>query len=332
MELENEAVRQIAHEIAEKLGETDEIPVRQIEAIVKLMGEEFARARLEEALKIQSEGGMKTDDGQRERTVGGIFFYRVKGQLNKGQKATLFPNFGKKRGLTMEWAERTEYLAKLYEARDFGKMHYVNITLQGRPSAIAEHGNTIVMPLVYEHKPAPYPQGVPRPPLDPSTYIIYMARKHWEAITESLQADANDRMVIDGTCFHDRENEAVAVFAINVTTRHLRKAANAAQDDGEGLEVEAGGEDTKAQPAQPAPDEAKPKKQQKPAKAPAPALGDVPPEVAKKLKELHSAADILRNRIAAMESSGQAGVSMTKKLLRDTERRIAAIEKEYAQP
>lgn len=38
----------------------------------------------------------------------------------------------------------------------------------------------------------------------------------------------------------------------------------------------------------------------------------------------------LRDRIATMEAKGQRGVSMTKKLLANTEKKIAAIEKQYA--
>ena len=57
----------------------------------------------------------------------------------------------------------------------------------------------------------------------------------------------------------------------------------------------------------------------------------VPPEVGDKLRQLYSAAETLRERVATMESKGQAGVAMTKKLLRTTEKQIEALERKFVE-
>ena len=49
-----------------------------------------------------------------------------------------------------------------------------------------------------------------------------------------------------------------------------------------------------------------------------------------KLEKLYSAAETLRERIADMEAKGKGGVAMTKKLLKNTEKQIEALEKYHA--
>lgn len=335
MELENQAVQEQAQEIAKALGETEEVPIRQIESIVKVMGEEFAKAAVQETLEIEEKGGLKTEDGKRRRTVGGVFFYLVKGKLTNSQKLAIFPNFGQKYGEVVEWAERIPYLTKLFEEPDFGKIRHLSITVHGRPGEIIEHDNTIIIPVVHEHKPTPFPRGVPQPPLDPAVYVVYMAKKHWEAIKESLENYPSDRMVVEGSCYIDIETQSIAIFAINVTTRRLRKEAKRLEENPEAASGDGAEEGEKANGKKPdaeakaSKEKKKKPKKDKPASEPAAAAVKLPPDVAKKLDQLNNAANTLRQRIEAMESSGQAGVAMTKKLLRNTEKQIAAIEKQY---
>ena len=59
-------------------------------------------------------------------------------------------------------------------------------------------------------------------------------------------------------------------------------------------------------------------------------MGNVPASVSDKLKQLHSAADTLRQKIATMEEKGQkTGLNMTRRLLEQTEKQIATLEKQY---
>ena len=69
--------------IAQKLGETEPEPLQRLRAVVDILGPEQALAMCEKALAVEQQGGMLTQDGTRRRTVGGIFFYLVRGTGNK---------------------------------------------------------------------------------------------------------------------------------------------------------------------------------------------------------------------------------------------------------
>jgi hypothetical protein len=57
----------------------------------------------------------------------------------------------------------------------------------------------------------------------------------------------------------------------------------------------------------------------------------LPPEAEAQIHQLQSAATVLREKLAAMEATGQrAGVEMTRRVLDKTERKIAALEEQYA--
>ena len=61
--------------IADRLGETEELPRQQIIKIVQALGRTQACAILEQTLEIQANGGMLTQNKKQKRTVGGIFFH-----------------------------------------------------------------------------------------------------------------------------------------------------------------------------------------------------------------------------------------------------------------
>lgn len=61
------------------------------------------------------------------------------------------------------------------------------------------------------------------------------------------------------------------------------------------------------------------------------ATSTIPPEVAEKLTILHRSAERLREKIAALEASGQqAGLVITRRLLESAEQQIAEIERLYS--
>jgi hypothetical protein len=59
--------------IAQTLGETEPEPLQRLRAVVDILGPEQALALCENALAVEQQGGMLTQDGTRRRTVGGIF-------------------------------------------------------------------------------------------------------------------------------------------------------------------------------------------------------------------------------------------------------------------
>lgn len=87
--------RKSIEEIAATLGETDEVPLRQIEAIVRLCGVSFTQAIVKEALEIDASGGLMTSDGSHRRTKGGIFFYLVRYRVSPPVRRIIYNRKGK---------------------------------------------------------------------------------------------------------------------------------------------------------------------------------------------------------------------------------------------
>jgi hypothetical protein len=69
------------YKIAEQLGERAPQAVALIGRIIRRLGLDLARQLAEAAIATQQAGGMLTDDGTRQRTLGGIFFVLVRTHL-----------------------------------------------------------------------------------------------------------------------------------------------------------------------------------------------------------------------------------------------------------
>ncbi|MGB7339758.1 MAG: hypothetical protein WBC91_12765 [Phototrophicaceae bacterium] len=314
MTMDTAEIQAYTAEIAKMLGEKDDKPISQIAAMVEHIGREFVQTRVDETNKIEEAGGMKTDDGKRRRTKGGVFFYLCKGKMTDEQRAVIFPHFGQK-GRVVEWEERHEFIDDLVDDEDLqGNMRYVTIHLHGRPGKVVKEDHSIMTTIKHVHKKTPLPKGVPHPPLTPTIYTVYMSRKHWEGVEESINEYKSDRLIIEGTLFYDGETESIAVFANSVTTRRIEKLANKAKNEDA---PEASKNDTASSNEASASAQAEPEENE-------PVTAD------SKLEKLYSAAEKLRSRIAEMEEKGQRGVNMTKQLLRNTEKQIEVLEKSKA--
>jgi hypothetical protein len=76
--------------ISKALGEADEGPLAQIQAVVDALGEETSIALLAETERIEKAGGMERGDGKGRRSPGGVFFYLARQKLPKEQRAAIF--------------------------------------------------------------------------------------------------------------------------------------------------------------------------------------------------------------------------------------------------
>ena len=329
--MQPDEIKAYVAEVAEKLGETEEKPVNQIALLVEHAGKEFVEEHLAETLKIEENGGMMTDDKKRRRTKGGVFFYIIKGKLDAEIRGKIFPGYGQSMGKSVAWEERQEYMQPLIDGGEHGEMRYVIMTLHGRPGKVHIEDNSVMTTIAHTHGQIPLPRGVPHPPQEETLYTVYMPRKSWDEIEESLKKYKNDRLVVEGTIFYDKETETIAIMATRVSTKRMDKAAKREEQKSKpGSDKKAPESDVKK-----ASKSSKPTKTAKPMPQPKPQVqvdipDGTPPDAADKLRQLHSAAETLRERIAAMEEKGQAGVAMTKKLLRNTEKQIEALEKMYA--
>lgn len=76
--------------IAKALGESDEVPLTQIDGVVRALGEETSLKLLEETKGIEAKGGMMLPDGSRRRSPGGVFFFLARQQLSVDDKHRIF--------------------------------------------------------------------------------------------------------------------------------------------------------------------------------------------------------------------------------------------------
>ena len=96
----------------------------------------------------------------------------------------------------------------------------MKITLIGRPGQVTEKGNVVITTMQNKKSP-PLPKALPPLPNNPTIYTVYIARKQWRKVAESIK-DAEDQLIIEGYPVFDKESDTVAVFAIHTTTRNLQ--------------------------------------------------------------------------------------------------------------
>jgi RNA recognition motif-containing protein len=87
--------RRAIEEIAAQLGETEKVPLRQLEALVRLTSISLAQALLKEAEEVDAADGMMTNDGTRKRTKGGVFFYLARPRVSPPVRQIVFVRKGK---------------------------------------------------------------------------------------------------------------------------------------------------------------------------------------------------------------------------------------------
>jgi PHAX RNA-binding domain len=250
--------RDVAHQVAEQLGETGASQRRQIHTIVWALGPVQTWALVREALEVDAGEGMMTPDGSRRRTVGGIFFHLAysKGTPEPGKVLTrvpppstqqkrksvssvqpapanttpeerkpLLPPVKEAPVLPFLWQDR---LAALAEAATQKGTANVKITVIGRPGKIVDRGTCVVTIMESTRIPA-LPKGLPTPPATPTTYTVSIASKQWKKVAETIIADPDDLLIVEGFPTTDPHASAIAVFATNITTRNLQHAQKEAK-------------------------------------------------------------------------------------------------------
>jgi len=239
--------RQSAQEIAQALGETAPAPMRQIAQLLQVLGADLTRALLQEALQVETAGGLLTEDGSRRRTPGGIFFKLARGRLTKDQQYTVFGRRWTKqrtqspqgsatnpqpRAPSLRWIERGELIREAITQP--GKVNTVKVTLIGRPGKVQARGDFTLLLMTHSGPLPTLPKGIPVPATVPETrYIVYIGAKQWRGVAEAIK-NPDDVLIIEGTQFFDKEHDAIAVFATNTTTKATQQAKRQAQQERSG--------------------------------------------------------------------------------------------------
>ncbi len=210
--------------IAAQLGETEQLPLRQIARALTALGEERIRALVARALAIEAQGGLMLPDGSRRRTLGGVFFQLLRKDVTPAERRAIFPPHPSSRSpavatrASFSW---DDYAAALHELRRPGEATSVKITIIGRPAETFERGPVVIVSLKSERVPG-LPKGLPVP-AQPTTYALLIARKQWEKVAASLR-QPEDLLIVEGYPTLDRRFEGITVLATRTTTKLLQQA------------------------------------------------------------------------------------------------------------
>jgi hypothetical protein len=218
--------------IADTLGETESGPVEQIGRTLELLGPERVQKLVEETLKIEAEGGMLVEGGERRRTTGGVFFKLVKGNTTPEERRAIFPHLQKAEVPPPPTLEEIQQ-AISEASQQKGEASTVKITITGRPGKIVEKGQVVITSLKSTKAPS-LSKVLPKPPEDPMTYIVFIAKKQWDKVKDSIK-NPDDKLIVDGYPVLDKrigQSGTMTIYAQHVRSmlmeqaqREVRKAA-----------------------------------------------------------------------------------------------------------
>ena len=232
----------VADYISAALSETEWQARGQIARIVTVLGEDAARALLDEAQQVEASGGMLINDKSRRRTPGGVFFYLAAQRLTDEQQEIVWQKarrpHKKDAGAAvvsapastktppLQWSERGTLYQQIPNT-EYGEAKTVKVTLIGRPGKVVERGDLVLTTMKSSKVPA-LPKGLPTPPSQPTTYALYLSARHWRKVREALQ-NPEDVLIVEGWQAFDPDLKGIAVWGTNVTTKFLQQQQRAEQ-------------------------------------------------------------------------------------------------------
>lgn len=212
--------------VAAQLNETNPGALTQIARIVERMGDEFVATAVADTLRIEAEGGQMTEDKQRRRTTGGVFFYLVRGRITAEDRKVLFPRPPRPAKpplpttIMLRDAERQAIYAQLKSHPGVAKN--MKLTLVGRPAKILKRDTFVAVTLASREPPA-LPKGLPELPVqEPTVYLVYIANKQWRKVEEAIQ-NPEDKLIIEGYPYNDKKMGVIGVLTQSVTTVNLQR-------------------------------------------------------------------------------------------------------------
>lgn len=229
--------------IAAQLGETEELPKRQIARAVRVLGEQRVQELVAETLAIEDAGGLMLPDGSRKRTRGGVFFRLIRERAGKRERYRIFrpqerpgqqqaqggrrtaaPSPGR-----VTWEEIAAELPALFaDAQTTGKEAKVKLTAIGRPSKVHEQGDVVTFALRSTQAPS-LPKGMPTPIQPATNYAVVASAKQYRRVAEALAADAEERVIVEGYPSLVPGMNGIAVHATSISTVGQQRARREAQ-------------------------------------------------------------------------------------------------------
>jgi hypothetical protein len=225
--------------IAAALNETEPVPLKTIARLVEVMGEEYALALLADTLALEAGEGLLTKTGQR-RTPGGVYFKLAKDRLSSPERKQVFgvppkrkADTAKQPAVSLDWPALLPVVTELLANPPHGEADKMKLTLIGKPGKIIEKGEVVMTTLVSPKAPS-LPKGLPAPPTELTTTVVFIAAKQWRKVQPALAADPTDRVIVEGYPALDKRigGGTLCLYAQSVTTTGLQKAKFAADKPG----------------------------------------------------------------------------------------------------
>ena len=203
----------LAAQMAAALAESN---IALLRKVIGVIGQDRAAAFLAQALAIEAAGGQLTADGSRRRSPGGVYFYLVRHGIPSRERRQLWVDatldeYRKTRQAQRKtdaqpkrqpappftWADALELMPQ-FKQLEKGEGKTVKITLVGRPGKIAKQADCVVLTMAGK-PPGSFPKGIPAPPADSSIlWIVFIANKQWDRVSESLTKNKDDMLILDG--------------------------------------------------------------------------------------------------------------------------------------
>ena len=171
--------------------------------VLRTLGQVCGRALLGDTLQCEASGGMRTKDGGRRRTPGGVFFQRARERATTHEHWRLFPRPALSQpqapGLphAQPQAPTWDEVQAVVNTRPQGEAP-VTLTLIGRPDVQAVQARSTSVAFRMQGKePGPLPKGLPPVPSQgPLTWLVAMALRQWTRVQDSLAVHADDKLMI----------------------------------------------------------------------------------------------------------------------------------------
>lgn len=246
-----DAVRAATYEIAKTLNEP---LVSLVNRVVWHLGIEQAQTFLQQALAIEAQGGMMIADGQRRRTLGGVFFKLVKDHIAATDKKLYGRIFGAPKRKTkpplngqaqspvkkparqsqpqnkkpasppLAWSDALKY-ANALRKHEKGEAKTVEVKLIGRPAKVAKAESCMIVMMEGKTAPKSLPTGLPTPPEQELTFAVFISNKHWQKVSHDLKANTNAELLVLGYPVFNAEKAMTLLLAqaVEVIERKPKK-------------------------------------------------------------------------------------------------------------
>jgi hypothetical protein len=222
---------ELATTVQELAAALQEENVELLERVVSVLGVEQAQVLLQKTLETEAGGGLLVTNQSRRRTPGGVFFYLARTSSPKQAVRQIWPPAPQAQqpaaAQAPSWEEAKQLIAQAIKSR--GEAKTVKLTLVGRPGKVIEQEGCVVVSMKGKEPPS-LPKGLPTLPENSTiTWAVFIAKKQWNRVKDSMQKNAEDQLIIEGWPAVDPKRGIAIVLATNCKSVLMERAQRTQQ-------------------------------------------------------------------------------------------------------